>query len=398
MQLLYIGIFQFHQEGQDTFALPSCADSFFEKYLDVFSSVRIIGEEFKDYLDKSKMVKISNPKLSVKILKRNTRPQEFRNDKEIKEELKKEISKAEAILIKPSSRKGILAIKLAKKYNKPYMIEMTGDIYNALLQSNSLSKRIYGWILYHQILHAIKDCKYGLYVSQRYLQTRYPIQGVKCGCTDVIIPYLSNRILNNRLQKIEEIGKAEKINLILVGYYQGLGKGVDIAIKSLSQLDDKIILNILGNGTVENQEKWYKFAENLRVARNRINFIKPLPSSSEVCEFLKTMDIFILPSRSEGLPRSIIEAMSVGLPCIGSNICGIPELIQKDLLIDIKRDTDLAKRIKSLITNISYMKSIAYENFVNATNFEFEKLRDKRNTFLCEFKNYCEKITDSFQL
>ena len=50
----------------------------------------------------------------------------------------------------------------------------------------------------------------------------------------------------------------------------------------------------------------------------------------ENIEFLKGLDIFVLSSREEGLGSSIIEAMAAGLPVVGTDAGGIPELIQNN--------------------------------------------------------------------
>ena len=114
MKLLYISTFMFHKDEQCTFALPSCADGFFGKYLEVFSSVRVLGEEIKAYLDKSALVEMMDPNIQVRILPANTNPKDFVNDRKIRKLLTEEISAAEAILIKPATRRGMMAIKIAE--------------------------------------------------------------------------------------------------------------------------------------------------------------------------------------------------------------------------------------------------------------------------------------------
>jgi glycosyltransferase involved in cell wall biosynthesis len=49
-----------------------------------------------------------------------------------------------------------------------------------------------------------------------------------------------------------------------------------------------------------------------------------------VGEYLKDSDIFVLPSRAEGLSNSLLEAMSYGLPCITTNVGGNAELLRQD--------------------------------------------------------------------
>ena len=390
MQLLYISTFMFYNESNKVYGLPSCSDKFFEKYLTVFDSVKVLGEKTKKYLNVSDLVEIKNDKIRVEILPSNTNPKDFKNDKDLSKILYSEISKADAILIKPASRRGMMAIRIAKKLNKPYMIEMTGDIHNALLQNPSKLKQMYSPILYRQIKNAIKDCEFGLYVSKDYLQGKYPIKGKMCGCSDVVLDPSSIEILEKRFKRIDDMKDGDTINLALIGFYQGNGKGVDTAIRALSRLPENFQLSVLGNGTEENREKWYLYAKDFGVSRERLHFPEPLPSVEKVLQWLDGCDAFVFPTRSEGLARCVAEAMSRGCPCFATNICTMPELLPGECLFELDDDERLSQLLLEYTADKSMMKRLAEINFEHVKDYDVEILKERRKAFLSEFKEYCE--------
>lgn len=389
MRLLYISTFLFSEHEGKSYGLPANAGPFFEKYLDVFDEVRVLGDPLKTFLDLSALVPIEDKRIKVRILPSNTTPIDLANDHAIKQILMEEISQAQAILIKPSSRKGMMAEKIAKRLNKPFMIEMTGDIHNALRQQGSLVRSLYAHVLYRQIKHNMKHCKFGLYVSKDYLQGKYPIDGEMCGCSDVILELGDEKVLERRLQKIDLMRKQERVDIALIGFYQGLMKGCDTAIRALAQLPECFHLNILGNGTEENRQKWIKYGEERGVV-GRIHFPKPLPNSHAVLEWLDTQDFFVLPTLSEGLPRCLVEAISRGCVCFGTDICTLPELLPKECLHPLKDDVSLATMLKMAYENPDRMKELARINYEHAKDYDFEVLRIRRNAFLTRFRNYCE--------
>jgi len=72
---------------------------------------------------------------------------------------------------------------------------------------------------------------------------------------------------------------------------------------------------------------------------------------SDIPEILKVSDLFILPSRSEGTPAALIEAMASGLPCIATNAGGMPEVIKNGdngYLFEKENIEELADKIKSI--------------------------------------------------
>ena len=74
----------------------------------------------------------------------------------------------------------------------------------------------------------------------------------------------------------------------------------------------------------------------------------------DIPELLSMLDVFLLPSLSEGLPVSVIEAMASGLPIIASRVGGIPELITSEssgILINPNNLDELVNALKLLIGN-----------------------------------------------
>lgn len=394
MNLLYIGSFQFFYENGKTYGLPANSTSFFQKYLDIFTEVRVLGAPLRSYLDKTSLVEITDSRISVRILPPNKSPKDFKNDRIVNSALRDEISEASAVLIKPASRRGMKAIQIAEELKKPYMIEMTGDVHNALKQHPNILKRLYAPIIYMQIRRAIKNCQFGLYVSRDYLQRKYPIKGIMCGCADVILEKSDEKILLNRIQRIEAKKESDVFNICLIGFYQGKMKGVDTAIRALSRLPNNYLLNILGNGTQDNRDKWYTYATKYGISnvKERIKFPKPLPNSNAVLEWLDSQDFFVLPTRSEGFGRCVAEAMSRGCICFATNICTMPELLQENYLHNLGDDKKLAEMILSNSKNKELMKITAQRNFEYAKLYDFGILRDRRNKFLRKFESYCKSF------
>lgn len=390
MELLYICMYQFVVDDSGCYVIPSFGDHFWKKYLEVYEQIHIIGEPLKGYLDKSKLVRLDTSRIRIDLLPANNSPQDWKYDRAIKKSLEKVIKDAESIIIKPSSRKGIIAIKLAKKYNKPYLIEMTGDLYTALKHHTNPLKRFYAPIIYRQIKSAIKDCKFGVYVTDRYLQAKYPITGMTCGSSDAVIKQLDCSVLERRIARISEDRKVTKIGL--VGFYHDSNKGIDTAIEAISKINNcglEAALYILGNGNEQDRERWYSYAERNRLPRKYIIFPAPIVGIDNMFEWYDSMDIIILPSRSEGLPRTIVEAISRACPCITSNVCGLSELIDNRWTHNPGDAEALATLLKKMITSKKEMIKVAEDNYSHAEYYLESVQTGKRIAFMKEFRNYC---------
>lgn len=391
MRLLYICTYRFLIRDGVAYTIAAYGNQFWNQFSDVFEEIDVIGEDFKDGVDENQLLPITRKDVHVKTIPAMQRPIEFFNSSIVKRELDTIIKNCDCILIKAISRKANLAIRLAKKHNKPYMIGITGDLYRTLKTSKSVLRRMYAPIIYKQSLNAMKDCKFATYVTQDYLQSVYPISGKMCGFTDTIIPYIDEDVLKQRIDKIRNITKDSEIILGIVGAYHTNNKGHDTIIKVMGMLNNpKISLHVLGAGVEDDREKWFEFGRKHNVTN--IIFDKPVSGVDKVFKWIDMIDICLLPSRSEGLPRSIIEAISRACPCIASNVCGIPELLNNQWLHNPEDAVKLAHLLKTMIENPLLMEETARENFEHSKNYSLNYISKRRNAFFSEFRDYAQQM------
>ena len=112
-----------------------------------------------------------------------------------------------------------------------------------------------------------------------------------------------------------------------------------------------------------------------------VRFWGQLPPGQAIYEFLDRIDLFVMPSRQEGLPRAMLEAMARGCPCIGSHVGGIPELLAADDMVAPDDAKALAAKIAEVARNPERMIRMAQRNLEKAKEYHTEILRVRRTAF-----------------
>ena len=117
-----------------------------------------------------------------------------------------------------------------------------------------------------------------------------------------------------------------KLHLLFMGEI-GPRKGVFDILRALTkyrdELADKIELRIGGN---RNEEKLRQMIKEEQL--EQLVVFEGWVGGEKKLNLLNWADVFILPSFNEGLPISILEAMSYGLPIIATPVGGIPEVVE----------------------------------------------------------------------
>ncbi|MGE5730048.1 MAG: glycosyltransferase [Gemmatimonas sp.] len=98
-------------------------------------------------------------------------------------------------------------------------------------------------------------------------------------------------------------------------------KGIDVFIDALASLQDRVLqAAIMGDGP----ERAIEMARAESMAPSRFIWLGAVPDASR---YFAAFDLFVMSSRTEGLPMVMLEAMAAGTPIVATNVGGIPDLI-----------------------------------------------------------------------
>lgn len=153
-------------------------------------------------------------------------------------------------------------------------------------------------------------------------------------------------------------------------------KGVKDLIKALSEVIKSIPgakLFIAGYGNQEEELKKLTIALNLT---KNIIFLGKV-EKSDVAKYMKSSEIFVLPSYSEGFPLVLAEALACGLPVITTKVKGLPEIIKDKIngyLIEPGDYKDLAEKIIFLFKNDPERTKISRKNIEESEKYAWENV------------------------
>lgn len=293
------------------------------------------------------------------------------------------VSKSDYIIARLPSFIGNMAIKMACEMNKPYLVEVVACPWDALW-NHSLKGKFVAPYMYFKTKKLVKDAKYVVYVTNEFLQKRYPTNGKSVNCSNVALKEFDDNVLINRLNKINNLKDGRKIVIGTAAAVDVRYKGQQYVIKALGELKKKGITNyeyqLVGGG---DQTHLKSIIEKYNVT-DQVKFLGSIPHD-KVFNWLDSIDIYVQPSRQEGLPRSLIEAMSRALPAFGANTGGIPELLESQFIFSNRRKKvdEICNILLSFIKDT--MKEQARRNYEEAKKYDKEIIEERRRKFFEKF-------------
>ena len=279
------------------------------------------------------------------------------------------------LIISYGSCPGLLGI--ARRCGKKFMSYVVNCEWDGYWNHGCLGKVVAPYkFLYAR--YAIKHSDYVLYVSNKFLQKRYPSNAkYQAGCSDVKIDRMNESTLQNRLDFLAEY-TGNDLNIVTTAAVDVLFKGQQYVIKAMREMKkkgrDNIHYYLIGGGS----RRRLKYLTEKYGLEEQVHFLGIVPHN-EVFDVLDKMHIYIQPSLQEGLPRSMVEAMSRGLLCIGARTAAIPELIQSKYLTRRKSHSDIISLIEA-VTKEDLMNQ-AVVNFKEAGKYQEEIISAGRNRF-----------------
>ena len=160
-------------------------------------------------------------------------------------------------------------------------------------------------------------------------------------------------------------------------------KGFSYLLTAMSILEEKeqVELIIVGEGPMR-----CELEEHARLL-GLVESVKFLGYRTDVLEIMSKADIFISPSLWEGFPTVILEAMTIGIPVIATNIPGSNELIingRTGILVPVENPVEIAKAISLFISNanltehvVSNAKNTVYQYSMDVVAEEYTRLYQK---------------------
>lgn len=388
MRCLFVHDFRSYKKSNKFYTTNLSYEILKERYVDIFGELYILNRSGKLSDNQSEAGYVVASGNNVHFLDEIGifTPKTFiMNFFAIKRIVENESASSEFVIIRLDSFLGLIAANYCRKMKKKYLIEVVGCVWDSFWNKGIFGK-VVAYPLFKLTQKEIKYSPYVVYVTSQFLQSRYPTMGHNTNISNVQLEQADERVLKEKLKIIDRISNEHVYEMLTVASVEVRYKGQETVFMALAELKKRGYMNyryhLIGGG---DDSFLKKLANKLGISK-QVSFHGSM-KHDKVLEFMETCDIYIQPSKQEGLPRALIEGMSKCLLCFGTNVAGIPELLNKKMIFGTKRNSykELADMLQNIDKN-NWLNQVK-RNFYEAQKYEKSILMNRRKKFFDSFKN-----------
>jgi glycosyltransferase involved in cell wall biosynthesis len=377
---------RFYGDGPATF-------SSWSPYLDVFDEILLLARAGPNPDACLQDRRADGPGVCFQALPEYRGPWQYlRKFPQLKAQVREAVTKCDAYILRVPGLVGSLAWQEVQRLAKPYALEVVGDPWDALGPGTwpSIFRPVFRRAATHNLRRMCDRAMAVHYVTERALQRRYPPgkRAFTVGASDALMDsaFASPATLEYRYRRIEARtpsaeSRAQRFRIGFSGSLSQLYKGPDVLLRAAARFPNDLNFEIVLVGDGHYSCAIKDLARRLGLA-GRTRFAGQLPFGKAIFDFLDSVDLFVVPSRAEGMPRALLEAMARGCPCIGSAVGGIPELLGEADLVSPGNPAALAEKIVQVSRDSRLLKEMSLRNLERSRQFDPDRLKQARRAFL----------------
>jgi len=365
--------------------IGSTSYEFWKRYLDAFDEVRIVARMRNAAALTRGSVRADGPRVALAGLPYYIGPWQYAQRRgAIRRAIRELLQSDDAVIVRAPGPISSMVVAGMRESDpaRPYGVEVVGDPYDVFTAGGvgSFLRPILRWSMPRTLRKQCIGACAVAYVTRGALQRRYPANSGAFSTSYSSID-LPDEAFVSAPREALAVSAEQPRRIVFVGTLEQLYKAPDVLIDAVAivrKAHVNVDLRIIGEG--KHRGELEARARQLGLT-DCVRFLGSLPTGPAIRDELDQADLFVLPSRAEGLPRAMIEAMARAVPCIGAQVGGIPELLAPSELVPPSDAEALAAKILEVLGDPPRLARLSHENLEKACAHHANVLRLRRAAF-----------------
>jgi glycosyltransferase involved in cell wall biosynthesis len=360
--------------------------AYLRKFLAVFDAVTVLARVRETDRDFSEAERAEGPHVDFAPLPDFRSPLDcLAHAPRIRNVTQEAVQKTDAVLVRMPGVVSEVVRRVVVARRAQYGVHVVGDPQEvfAPTATKGALRPFYRWFFTRQVERACRqEANAVAYVSRNTLPQRYPAgQGVPTFVLSNVDLHGAIASTDTLARRLERLGNQSPLHIGVVSYLDARYKGIDLLLEALAHCRSHLNLRctIAGDGILKRE--LIELTEKLGLTEC-VKFAGHLSPGREVFDFLDTVDLYVQPSRTEGLPRALIEAMARGCPAIGTRVGGIPQLLSAGELVPSNDAAALAEKLVEIGGDAERMRCLVRANVESAREYDGPAIDAIRVEFL----------------